>query len=294
VSLRRSALLVPALALALATLGAPASAGASPLLRFETHGSHGYRVLVEAHGPRTQISITKAHDHAKAGSQTTYIAHRQGGDGSIRAGFGELGSISMRFRPDGRVTETKPEKTCIGPDHLTIRHGSYVGKLRFRGEDGYVTVKANRVSGELVTPPFLNCLQESGSARPATFALAARKGPSRFRFSAGYRSGLYAAFFEATRSGRRTEFVATVLQTVGKIGIYRLAIDRDKPSSFATNDSLSFAAIAPGAPFHGSGSLTRDPLGARQWSGSLAVNFPGAPNTPLTGPLFKTGLTRSF
>lgn len=65
-------------------------------------------------------------------------------------------------------------------------------------------------------------------------------------------------------------------------------------SAFATDDSLSFADITPPYPFSGTGSIQRTPDGAPIWTGSLAVSAPGATNLPLTGPLFKTQLTRSW
>jgi hypothetical protein len=173
-----------------------------------------------------------------------------------------------------------------------IHHGVFVGSLRFRGEDGYVSVKAHRVAGVSIAPLSLDCGGFRASGRPRS---AEPGRPPTFRFEAGFRSGLLAEYFYASEEGTHPpQFVATVEQTIGRLAINRLAIAVGRPRSFATDDALSFATIAPTAPFAGTGSMTRGPTGARLWGGSLTVSFPGAPDVPLTGPLFKTRLIRSL
>jgi hypothetical protein len=297
-------LLALALGVLLAGMVPGASAAAGRLLEFELRASHGYRLFVDAQGATATLTTTRAKHDARTGSLSSYIARRGPGGGAIRATFGNLGSVAMRFRPNGVVTYSKARKGCIGPDRFTIQHGTFVGSLRFRGEEGYTAVKVSRVAGQAVSPHSLICTGSRVSARPQISAApqlsagaqisAAARQPS-FRFEAGYRSGLFAEYFEATRTGEgRARFLVNLEQTVGRLAIRRLAIGSGRARTFATDNALSFATIAPNAPFAGTGSLTRDALGARLWSGSLTVSFPGAPGVPLTGPLFKTGLSRSF
>ncbi len=291
---RRAALLLLAVGL-LVVAAAPASAQAqtgSRLLSFKVHGSHGYRIEVKASEATATLAATRAKPHAETGSQSTYIARLRSGAGAIRATFGHLGSVKMRFRPSGPVTESKPQRNCIGPDHFTIHHGVFVGGLEFRGEGGYTEVKASRVKGVSLSPSSLLCGNFGESAR----ASAADGGPRpTYRFQASFRSRLLAEFFEATTDrAKQSMFFAEVDQTVGSLAIDRLAIAHGRARAFATDSALSFATISPTAPFDGTGSLTRDPTGSRLWNGSLTVDFPGAPDVPLTGPPFKTTLTRGF
>ena len=287
-----------ALGLLVAVIGpmaiAPAGAGAttSRLLSFELRGSHGYRLQVRAREATAILSATRAKPQAKTGSESTYIARRKSGEGAIHATFGHLGSIKMRFHPNGRVTESKPRRNCIGPDHFTIHHGVFVGSLQFTGEGGYTEVEARRVKGESLKPTSLLCGDFGASARVSGANGAAR--PTDL-FQASFRAGLLAEYFQATTDRTRpARFYAEISQTVGSLAIDRLAIAESPPRTFATDDALSFATLAPSAPFEGTGSLTRDPLGSRVWTGSLTVDFPGAPDVPLTGPPFKTTLTRGF
>jgi hypothetical protein len=291
---RRRVALVPLLAAGIVLIGMGSTAGAQSArrLEFHLHAGHGYRVLVQASRATATLTATRAKHGAKTGSLSSYIARREPGDGAIRATFGDLGTIAMRFRPSGAVTHSKPQKGCIGADRYTIHHGVFVGSLRFRGEGGYVSVKAHRVAGVSSTPLSLDC----GGSRASRRARSAGGGrPPVFRFEAGFRSGTLAEYFYASEEGAHpARFVASVEQTVGRLAIHRLAIARGGPRSFATDDALSFATLAPTTPFAGTGSMTRGPTGARLWGGSLTASFPGARDVPLTGPLFKTRLSRSL
>jgi hypothetical protein len=271
-----------------ALLAAPASgwgAERSSLLSFHVPGSHGYRIIVNSSGPTASVTATRVKHANRNGSLSTYIGRRKPGTNAVRASFGALGSVAMRFHPSGPVTYSKPERGCIGPDRQTIRHGLFVGTLHFRGEGDYTVARAQRVEGKEVNPPSLDC---AGSGAP----------PRRRKiidFDAGVRSGLLAQFFFATTDRvHPARFVASIEQTEGSLAVHRIAVARASPLTFATDNALSFASLTPPAPFSGTGSLQRRASGARTWSGSLAVSFPGAPDVTLTGPQFKTSLTRSW
>ena len=281
-----------ALGLVLAGTGSTASARSSWLLGFHLPAGDGYHVVVRAGETNTSLTTTRDKTGAKTGSLSIYTVRSEAGDGEIRATFGDLGKIAMRFRSVGPITYTKREEGCHGPDRYTIRHGVFVGSLRFRGEDGYVAVKDSRAKGESVSPLTLDCTGSKRSAR-ASDAGAGRR--PTFRFEARHRSGLSAEYFSASREpGGPVRFFASLEQTEARVAILRLAAAEGSPRTFATDDALSFATLAPKAPFMGTGSLTRDTSGARLWNGSLAVSFPGAPDVPLTGPTFKTRLTRGW
>ena len=259
----------------------------------DLHAGHGYRVLVQAARATAALTTTRAKHHAKTGSESSYIARRGPGDGAIRATFGDLGSIAMRFRPGGAVTYSKPQEGCVGADRYTIHHGVFVGSLRFRGEDGYVSAKAHRVAGVSIAPLSLDC----GGSRASGRASERRCGSAA---DLPFRSGL--PLRAPRRVLRREPRKALIRPGLSPLSNRPSAGSRSTawrspeagPAASPPMTRSSFATIAPTAPFAGTGSMTRDPTGARLWGGSLTVSFPGAPDVPLTGPLFKTRLSRSL
>jgi hypothetical protein len=108
------------------------------------------------------------------------------------------------------------------------------------------------------------------------------------------RSGLTAMLFSAAERDGKAGFFAGVEQTVGSLGVFRGVFVRASPATLVADSSLGSAGVTPPPPFSGSASFRRGPTGAKSWTGSLAVSFPGAPNVSLTDPRFKTQLTRSW
>lgn len=293
---RASGLLLLGLA---ALLALPATAAAKNGLELDLRlpGSHGYRIEVGGYETTAFISASRsAGTPRKLQETSTYIARGKVSATSIKASFGRLGSVSLRFRPTGPATRTRSRRHCLGPDHYTIRPGVFVGTVRFRGEDGYATAQAHRVKGKAVTPPELVCfdsidaiLREFGFRPPGK-----RKKPKVTRLQAGWREAVDATFLEARRKRDQATFVAVRQLAKGRLAIYRSAYARAPASSFGAQASLSQATFRPPAPFSGVGLFRRDANGAKLWGGSLAVSFPGEPAVPLTGTQFRTQLTRSW
>lgn len=265
-------------------------------LVFHLTGSNGYRIVVDGQGATAYISATRPSPSSRRRvAWSTYVARRKTSATAIRASFGDLGSVSMRFHPSGKVTYSKPHRDCRGPDRRTIRFGVFVGSVRFRGEGGYTSASAHRVKGKVITPPSLNCSGPSVEA-------GHRKGPrsnagqgnARTTLNAGWRLGLTATYFTAAVKQGKVRFLAATEQSEGSFAVYRVVSELASPLTFAFDDALSFAAVTPPPPFNGTGSLQRDADGIRNWTGSLAVSFPGDENVPLSGPQFKTRLTRSW
>jgi hypothetical protein len=287
-------------ALALAVLlAAPASAwGRNGLdLSFQLPGTHGYRLAVGGKGATAFISAGQPGATLRSGKAwSTYIARGRVSPTAIRASFGELGKVAMRFRPSGRVIHSKPRRHCRGANRYTIRLGVFVGSVRFRGEGDYTSARAHRVKGKVVTPPSLHCANlpvGTGHRDDARTTPRHRRLPRTTLF-AHWRSGVAAMYFVAVADRAKTRYLAAIQRTEGALAIYRTAFRVAPPSTFASDSALSFATVNPLAPFSGSGSLRRGSDGSRIWSGSLAVSFPGEPDVPLTGTPFKTQLARSW
>ena len=286
-----------AFAVALAALtAAPGTASAKEDfdLTFRFPASNGYELAVGGYDSTAFISATK-HDRSKHSLElSTYIARGKVSPTAIHADFGALGNAAMRFRP-GKVTYSRRHRHCIGPDRYTIHFGVFVGSVRFRGEGGYTSARVKRVKGKEITPRLLFCADTFfEEIRQEQRTRAKNKNTKLTRLEAGLRSGLTATEFAATARGGKAGFFAESEQSLGELAVFRLAAVRASPATFAFDGPLSLAGVTPPAPFSGSASFQRAPTGAKLWTGSLAVSFPGEPNVPLVDPRFRTQLTRSW
>ena len=79
-----------------------------------------------------------------------------------------------------------------------------------------------------------------------------------------------------------------------QMAVSHVAFVEGSPFTFATDSALSFLSVSPPYPFGGSGLVGRDATGRRTWSGSLVASFPGDPDVSLTGPQYRTSLTRQW
>ncbi len=310
------------LVLALALVAAPASTAASaradglsfgllrevpPVLRSKVPGrieersspapflpllvlkaSHGYRVGVIGIGDSVLLEVI----HGRAKAITAYAARGVVTPGRLEASFGDLGDISMRFRRSDERPSASSHRRCRKGHRILRRRGVYVGDLRFRGEGGYISVHSHRARGRVSTiAPW--CLRSSID-RPDQHAAR----PSRHRDSfeiaavgASWRQGVSSTSVGALGLGGETLFFASTAESRGDLAILRFAFaSSGSDRAFSVDNALTHAQIKPPAPFHGTGIYRAGPDGTKTWSGGLAVNFPGAPRLPLTGPQFKPEL----
>ncbi len=287
---RRAVLL---LVLALGTLlAAPpmAQAGSRPLLEARLKSSHGYWLTIGGHGQTVSLTASPtAKPNRKRGAYAVYLARGEVSANSIRARFAGFGRIALRFHPSGRVTHGKPQRGCLGPDRTTTRHGFFTGALSFRGEDGYTATHARRVKGAAVSPPALNCAPRRGTGHHAS-----QRG-KRTSIEAAWKLGLDSVrFAAATDRTHGARYIAASEHSEGQVAIYRVAFARAAQRSFTSDFALSAATVKPPAPFSGTGHFQRGPNGAKTWTGTLAVSFPGEPNVVLTGAPFRTQLNRTW
>lgn len=277
--------------LLLASLPAAAVAAGGPgetTMRFAFGAHGGYRVDVFATRTTMLLRVDAREGAGRSEASTAYVTRAQLDGDHLRADFGELGRVSMRFVPSG----ASPSTRCANSRRLSTRHGAFVGSLEFRGEGDYLDANVRRARGAVDTVvPGSVCHTTSalGEGRP-------RSKPKHKQISlyAGFRRGLDAVYFRAYRIPGRA-FYEVIDESGGEgVAVYRYAYVEASPLSFATDSALSFAGVSPPYPFSGTGSIQRNPDGSRVWAGSLAASFPGDPSVPLTGPLFKTQLLREW
>jgi hypothetical protein len=274
---------------------ASAKEGLELMVRFPA--GNGYTVSVGGYEATAFIEASRSvGTPRRLAVSSTYVARGKVTPASIEADFGKFGHAALRFHPSGQVVRTKPQRHCIGPDHYTIRSGVYVGSVRFHGENGYTSASVHRVKGKEITPGQLRCFGSLASIlRELGFgANPAKKRPKVTKLVADWRQAVTATSLEVSRKRDATQFFAATQHTEGQLAIYRTAFAKAASAAFLANGSLSSASLTPPAPFAGSGSFRRGPQGAKLWTGSLSVSFPGAPHVPLTGPQFNTQLTRSW
>jgi hypothetical protein len=281
-----------ALAVALAAL-APSAATAAGRTTIATRGftpqlwlqaAHGYRLGVSAH--HGAVTLTVSHENGgRGGTATTYVARGTATPNLLRASFGRFGRISMRFRPAAAKARLAPHGRCHGPGTLLVRRGVFVGRLRFRGEGGYLSVSAHRAKGRIFR------------LAHRCFHLPTRRGRRLIRSSQGGRSDREITYLAAQWKGatasetflalklkRKVAFIAQTSGDAGRVSLFHVAFSLDRPRAFSLNGAFTSGHVTPGGPFTGAGTYSAAPDGTRSWDGPLAVNFPGSPRFRLTGP----------
>lgn len=258
-------------------------------LAFKIKTGRGYVVEVLGSGHAVAIDVVRGDGR----SNTAYVVRGTASGEQLRADFGNYGKVSMRFRPSRHATPAESGQSCDHGGKPVSRSGVFVGEFRFRGEGGYLDIDARRARGEVsgVAP---KCARQHSSSQaqesvshPETEGIF---GPETPFLEAGWRHGVRSAevgafFLFATFA------YADVEESRGRMAIFRHAlVVAGSHKMLRANDALTSARLSPPPPFSGSGIYTAGPDGKKTWTGSLAVNFPGAPHYPLTGPPFKVTL----
>ncbi len=266
----------------------PESSPPEPSFRLDTPGGPRVRVL------RVGASVAVAIEARDEKSETAYLARGIASSRRLKASFGDLGEISMRFRPSRAEARRDGSRSCRGKNRYAVRHGVFVGTFRFGGHDEGFAVRVHRVAGEVkrLRPRcagfhlFLRSASTSGaffSPFSAPRELAARR-----------RSGVDSAELFAFGSPRRISYLAVSDESRGSLATARIAFTKAAGRSLRINEALTSARVSPPAPFHGSATYAASPDGTVSWSGSLSFTVPGGHRVPLTGEGFETSVWRSF
>ncbi len=293
---RRRRISLALLALALCGALVPAAASAAPrfIAGFRIH--HGrYEVQVENVAQGVFVTVESGALESKhRGAASIYVARGTATESRLQASFGDLGSISMRFHPAASHSWVRPDRDCQSAARFLVRHGTWQGRFRFRGEDGYIQLDVHRVRGRVgtVAP---QCRRQPGGhdqrrslIRPSQESFL---GPEVPVVQASWRHGTALSAFvgAGTRSG--SLFLASTQESRGQISIFRSAEAGGPPKAVTADRALTRARVAPPAPFHGSGRYRAAADGSRSWGGDLSVSFPGAPDYQLTGSPFEPKLS---
>jgi len=252
---------------------------------FQVEPSSGsYKVGVSTFG--SAVALVVSNQHRGSVAETIYLAKGVATPDRLQATFGQFGKVLMRFH------ETSRHAVCLGTFRLVRHKGIFVGNLRFRGENGYVSIHVHRAAGGILEPGG-RCPR-----RPHPHPRHHSNGSNIFfgtpsAFLAESRHGVDFTGLLALEFGPISELLATHEESRGKLAIIRAAF-ADPHKAFHVNEAATAANLSPPAPFHGAGHYRAAPDGSTTWAGDLTVNFPGEPRYPLTGPDFKTFLEAPF
>ncbi|HEU5104429.1 MAG TPA: hypothetical protein VFU11_01180 [Solirubrobacterales bacterium] len=254
----------------------------APLYRsgFVVKASDGYKVGVSTYGSALYLSVWRGGKMQR--TTTNYLARGVARPERLQATFGKFGAVSMRFR---QARGQEPTKRCRFGRLFLKQRGLFVGSLRFRGEDGYVSVRLHRAKGAIVrVGKRCHVRRRSSLFDPAELeALFAKPEAAMLTLS---RDGVDSTALLAIQAKKST-FITLHEESRGKLAIVRIAIAR-KPGKLSFNESLTSGRLTAPHPFHGTGRYRAFADGSNTWSGNLSVNFPGFPRFPLTGPSFET------
>jgi hypothetical protein len=274
----------------LAAPGGAAGQGVS----FVVPASHGYSMRVSGFGATAVVFVNKPGGRRHR-AWSAYVARGEVSPTSLRASFGDLGKVEVRFRAAGPVSYSKRGRGCRGADRYTIHAGVFVGTVRFRGEGGYTASDVHRVRGRAVTPASLHCRRPPRFPARSHVPRRIGVGPGKTtRLSAWYHTGPSALYFEGLLHAGVAHYFAVRMKSADQVAVYRSVYAAGPAATFSFDSALTHASVSPPAPFGGTGTFRHGADGSRSWTGPLSVSFPGEPSVPLTGSVFKLTLSRSL
>ncbi len=317
-----AALLLPAVAAA----GDPPSAHRHDRLvqaSLSLPGSSGYllglsltnhrRLKITALPEREQLL---EHIFELAGTEYSLDAQQPRGSDGIKASLGRFGRINLRFVPEEEDEQPAAPLGCKG-DTATIKVGTFIGLLAFRGEHGYTRARVHKVAGTVTTvpSPTKKCPDDAGrkphqrsphqraraaltemarrAAHPEAHLLALRVGATvgnqRVSFRAERVSGS-----EKGKEVAFDTFIGTASRDLGPIHEVGTATDLLASGPYFRVPDLvhltAEAVLAPPKPFLGSATYHRESADKVSWEGDLRMKLPGFGAVPLAGPKFKAAI----
>jgi hypothetical protein len=287
-SIRRARAFLVATAALAACLAVPAAArcdvvGAEGA--FTLHGSHGYSITVLAYSRRADGRGEALVFVYRKRASVTYAAPATVTDARIEADLSSVGEISVAFVPSGSIAEER--SACVKDDFVQFDAGTYQGTIEFHGEEGYTEASAIQVPTEF--KPFLDLIC-FGHGTTETTVFGGDMPGARLRVRSVAPGRHLSVQFNENRPGARMTFEAQTSERHEGIAISRSIQGVTPGGAFAFGDDLRAARLDPPAPFSGAAAFHRNAARRNRWAGSLAIDFPGRSNVPLTGPGFRTTL----
>jgi len=265
---------------------------ASRSVGLQLKGSNGYYVSVQssASGPLVLFATNST-------GSAAYLVRRQAArPDQIKASFGKLGRIALRFQPSGPPkAQSALGSECVG-SAPTRQKGRFTGSLRFRGEGGFTTVHSSSVKGEIFRTFRQVCKRPpkpegGGKLQGVSLGAYAKEDSNLPSFNA------YELTANSPLGSPSVSYSASVTERRGRITIIRSASGSADPSTFVVSGPTArpiTASVAPPFPFSGTGAFESGSGHPATWSGDLSVSLPGLGTVPLTGSPFTARLCRDL
>lgn len=296
--------------LAVVTLGALPQAHADS--RFEVHdrslrlavfleASNGYLGLVTTQGhKRVRLNLWKGDTEIEALTSGRVTRH------GIDARFADLGEISVRFR--GRPIDLRSrgdgdgngERRCRGRKP-TLEAGLFTGKVRFRGENGFTRVDAERATGFVDRRYRRVCRRDPkvgssigavlerlfGSLPVTALRASARVDRANVVFEA---LAIDFSPFFGPGAGLEYLFSAQLVERDQGTRLARSVGAEGSDRSFLfrrTKVAPRTATVKAPKPFAGNARYGKERGAPASWAGSLTAHLPGAGSVAVAGPEFE-------
>lgn len=251
---------------------------------FLLHGTHGYSILVRSYpqeGSQEEMVDLLAF---RKGAAASYEAPAKATATKIKATLGKVGRISVKFHPRGK--RRIAHIGCAPGAKLRYQPGVWIGKIAFKGEEGFTRIEA-RSAKQVVWPflliacPYIAEPEEFGAGLPGAGLGALWRSKSRS-------VGLQAI---TNRPGGRLRLSASIEEQRGHLRILRIVKDFYPGAGFEFDQALSTATLRPPGPFFsGTATYSRAAEPQSRWTGDLSVDLPGRSDLPLTGTRFSVSL----
>ncbi|HEY2053853.1 MAG TPA: hypothetical protein VGH14_07970 [Solirubrobacterales bacterium] len=230
----------------------------------------------------------------RRGEVAYYYVKARVGAGTVRARFGRLGSLDLRFEP----RQDEPPLGCGNSEGWQV--GAFHGSIAFRGEHDYARVHARRATGYFQTYPPGSCGRDKRAATASRGRVAAT-GSRAASAPIGpiAETGAHIGGVTSSRPPTREIYFFTTNGQAGVGAIFDafrieqregMRIDRGAQVSggartFDWNLAAGTAVVEPPAPFSGRAVYREGKDGrAPSWTGSLLAPVLGGSPIRLTGP----------
>lgn len=245
---------------------------------FRLKASNGYTILGFASSERIDGRGDIGLIVYRKGATVFYVAPATVTPTRLEADLGALGRFSAEIAPSGRK---KQLRSRCGDDVDRVEPDLYRGTFEFRGEGGYTEVVATDVPEypqfflDFICPMATRG-EVGGRGLPgARLRAFSRSDDRRLSLQLNKNRPSGSTFYEATLKVERNG-----------IQIERTISGRQPATAFEYDPWLRTATVEPSAPFSGVANFRRNAVPVNRWTGTLSVDFPGAPNVPLTGGAF--------
>lgn len=288
----------------------PRRAGKVEVQRADTVGflplgnERGYKIALYMPNDRVVIFYAVRNEKLKGDSfnvRYSLYAARNLGDlehGVVRARFGSIGRVSLRFRPGGRVRRRDPQPGCEGGSEIA-EEGRFAGHLSFHSEGNYFHVSSAKGEAYIAHSPRLRCekgqalespprsLRKYVASTPVFFdenSIALLYASAR---SHGRYVGITAMHPEDSSPGADVQL--GIVESRHGMAIGHGLYLNGPPGTLLTSlpgAHPATATLAPPPPFYGEAAYSEE---SEAWTGTLGVKLAGL-SLPLTGPGFHVHL----